>query len=429
MISSLAELENDRVVTVKRSPVRVLHVINGEDYAGAERVQDTLALRLPDYGYEVGFACLKPRRFAEARRAKAAPLFELPMRGKLDLSPVRRLAGIVRDGNYRLVHTHTPRTALVGLPAARLSGVPLIHHVHCQTAVEVGRRRWQDRLNLVVERLATYPAAKVLAVSASLHRYLLSRGYSPRQLRLTPNGVPVRRSVASAERPPTIGMIALFRPRKGLEVLLRSLSLLRQQGCPVRFRAVGRFQSPEYEKSVKRLAKTEGIDELIEWTGFREDVNAELAEMDALVLPSLVSEAMPMSALEAMAAGVVVIGTRVDGITDLIVDGVDGLLARPGDAVGLAAVIHKAMGGEIDTQPLRLHALRKQRSCYSDASMAAGVADVYEEVLNVGNVGWDPRACERRPTDDWDVANGGPALASSLVPPYGEAQPGETNKT
>ena len=38
----------------------MLHIINGEDYAGAERVQDTLALRLPDYGYEVGFACLKP---------------------------------------------------------------------------------------------------------------------------------------------------------------------------------------------------------------------------------------------------------------------------------------------------------------------------------------------------------------------------------
>ena len=344
----------------QRSAVRVLHVINGEEYAGAERVQDTLALALPEYGYDVGFACLKPQRFAEARRARQAPVYEVTMRGKLDLSPVRRLAAILRDDNYMLVHTHTPRTALVGLPAARIAGVPLVHHVHCQTAVEVGTRRWQDRLNLVIERLATYRAAKVIAVSASLYRYLLSHGYSRRQLRLTPNGVSARREAfppASDGRPPTVGMIALFRPRKGLEVLLRSLALLRQQGCPVHLRAVGRFQSLEYERQVKRLAGEEQVDDLIEWTGFRADVNAELARMDALLLPSLVSEAMPMSILEAMASGVVVIGTRVDGITDLIADGVDGLLARPGDAADLALAIHKVMSGAVDTEQLRSTAL------------------------------------------------------------------------
>lgn len=395
-LESIISVTRDRPPPTRRPAVPVLHVINGEDYAGAERVQDTLALCLPEYGYEVGFACVKPRRFAQARRARHSPVYDLPMRSKFDLSPVRRLAGILREGGYQLVHTHTPRTALVGLPASRLAGVPLVHHIHCQTSVEIGRRRWQDKLNLLIERMATYRAAKVVAVSASLRRYLIDHGYSARQLRLASNGVPARHGPprsAPVGAVPTVGVLALFRPRKGLETLLRALAILRDEGRPVRLRAVGRFQSIEYERQIKGLAKQEQLESLIEWTGFREDVNTELARMDLLVLPSLISEAMPMSVLEAMAAGVVVVGTRVDGITDLVVDGVDGLLARPGDARDLATAIHKAVSGEADIERLRSNALRKQRDCYSDRSMAAAVAKVYDEVLT--SVGWDERGKRR----------------------------------
>ncbi len=93
-------------------PARVMHVINGEHYAGAERVQDLLALRLGEFGYEVGFACLKPGRFVGQRRSQSAPLYELPMRSRLDLRPARRLARLVRAYGYQLIHTHTPRAAL-----------------------------------------------------------------------------------------------------------------------------------------------------------------------------------------------------------------------------------------------------------------------------------------------------------------------------
>lgn len=368
--------------------VRVLHVINGEDYAGAERVQDTLALRLPEYGYEVGFACLKPGRFALTRRSQRSPIYDTPMRTKFDLTPVRRLAEVVREDGYQIVHTHTPRTALIGAAVARRARVPLVHHVHCQTAVEVGSRRWQDRLNLLLERLATYRAAHVVAVSPSLHRYLLRRGYTNRQLRLVANGVPERpRSAAtigratSIGRLSTVGMIALFRPRKGLEVLLLALALLRDRHGRTRLRAVGRFQSPEYERDVKRRARELELSDLIDWTGFRANVAAELAEVDVLVLPSLVSEAMPMSLLEAMAAGVPVIGSRVDGITDLIDDGSDGLLVPPGDAGALADAIRRVIGAEVDVARLRHNAQGKQIERYSDSSMAAGVAGIYDEVL------------------------------------------------
>lgn len=376
-------------VRTASAPVRVLHVINGEDYAGAERVQDHLALRLSNEGFEVGFACLKPRRFAEMRQAVDAPLYELPMRSKFDASPVRRLARLLRDEGYALVHTHTPRTALVGCLAARLVRLPWVHHVHCQTAVEVGARRWQDKANLVLERWTTRGASRIIAVSPSLYRYLLRHGYSRQNLQLVPNGVPsLQLPLTGDQKHPhsgktawTIGAIALFRPRKGLETLLDALALVRQRGFDARLRAVGRFQSPAYEDEIQRRAARLGLASAICWAGFRQNVEAELARMDMLVLPSLVSEAMPMSILEAMAAGVPVVGSRVDGITDLVEDGVDGLLAEPGDAIDLANTVQRVITGEVDARELALRAHQKQRELLSDRSMAAAVAEVYWQVL------------------------------------------------
>jgi hypothetical protein len=79
-----------------RGTLRALHVINGEHYAGAERVQDLLAACLPQAGVEAGFACLKPNRFAAMRQSRATPLVEIPMRARFDIRPAFRLARIIK---------------------------------------------------------------------------------------------------------------------------------------------------------------------------------------------------------------------------------------------------------------------------------------------------------------------------------------------
>ena len=87
--------------------LRVLHLVNGEHYAGAERVQDLLALRLPDFNVDVTLACVKPGVFAQSRRSQATPLINLPMRGRLDVRPAWRLAKIVA-GKFRSdSHAHS----------------------------------------------------------------------------------------------------------------------------------------------------------------------------------------------------------------------------------------------------------------------------------------------------------------------------------
>ncbi|HUT93922.1 MAG TPA: glycosyltransferase [Thermoguttaceae bacterium] len=365
------------------APVRVLHVINGEHYSGAERVQDLLAGKLPELGFEVGFVCLKPGRFPEVRKCREAPLHEIAMRSRWDLRTVGRLVRIVRQGDYRILHAHTPRTLLIAALASLVTGVPLVYHVHSPTSRD-STHRWRNRLNALVEWLGMRAASALIAVSGSLADHTRGLGFSKRKVSVVRNGVPGRaaRSARPAtKREWTLGTVALFRPRKGMEVLLEALATLRAQGSSVRLRAVGGFETPEYERAVKCLVEKLGLADAVEWTGFTEEVDRELAEMDLFVLPSLFGEGLPMVVLEAMAAGVPVVATRVEGVPEAIRDRRDGLLAEPADPGSLARAIGRVVDGEVDWHALRTSARKRHAEAFSDRSMAAGVAEVYRRVL------------------------------------------------
>jgi len=370
----------------RRAPqrvVRVLHVINGEHYAGAERVQDLLAAGLGREGFRVGFACLKPGRFAAARQDQNAPLYALPMRHRFDLSVVWRLVRIIRRGRYELLHSHSTRSALVAGLAAKIAGVPMVHHVHSPTSRDSTHRR-RDRLNAMVERIVLGSASALIAVSGSLGRHLRQRGFDDRIVTVVPNGVPGRQAAPvrdCSKHGWTLGTVALFRPRKGIEVLLRAVAMLRREGLPVRLRAVGGFETPEYRREIERLVEELGLGDAVDWTGFSQDVDRELMQMDLFVLPSLFGEGLPMVLLEAMSAGLPVVATAVEGIPEAVRHGRDGLIAEPNDPHALAALLGRVIRGEVDRRRLRRSALQRHAESFSEKAMAAGVAGVYRRVL------------------------------------------------
>jgi len=362
----------------------VLHVINGEHYSGAERVQDLLAARLPDFGFSAAFACVKPDRFPRMPRSPRIPVLATPMKSRWDLRPARDLARLVRTGAFALLHAHTPRTAMVTAAAARLARVPWVYHVHSPASRD-STHRWRNYFNALVEYACLRSASAVIAVSGSLgERVRRWRSVGDRVF-VAPNGVPCqcpRPPRISDDGPWTLGTVALFRPRKGLEVLLESLAILAEQGERVRLRAVGDFETRDYREQVLALAQKLQVADRIDWTGFTNDVPAELALIDVFVLPSRFGEGLPMVLLEAMAAGVPTVATRVEGIPEVIRDGHDGLLVEPDDAHGLAAAIARFLRGQVDWAAIRANALRRHAERFSDHAMAACVAEVYRRVLS-----------------------------------------------
>jgi glycosyltransferase involved in cell wall biosynthesis len=165
-----------------------------------------------------------------------------------------------------------------------------------------------------------------------------------------------------------------------LEVLLESMAELRRWGHNVKLLAVGPFETPEYEAKIRDLVSKLKLTDAIEWTGFTRDVPAQLTRMDLFVLPSLFGEGLPMVVLEAMAAGVPVVATDVEGVTEAVRDGIDGVIARPADPDHLAGAMLRIISGNLNWEELRRSAYRRWQSRFSDVSMAQQVATVYREV-------------------------------------------------
>jgi glycosyltransferase involved in cell wall biosynthesis len=364
--------------------VFALHLVNGEHYSGAERVQDLLARQLPQFACEVGFVCVKPRRFPHARETKTAPLVEMPMRSRFDLRIVKRLAEMVRSEDYDLIHAHTPRTALVGRLAARKAGVPFIYHVHSPSGRDSTRRLF-NWINGTAERAAVRGADRLIAVSPGLRDYMVRRGTPQDQIVCVPNGVPgsanqpVRRAPSGTW---TLGAVALFRPRKGIEVLLETLAALRSRNIDVRLRAVGGFETETYKADILGLAERLDLTEAIDWIGFTRGINRELAKIHLFVLPSLFGEGLPMVVLEAMAAGLPVVASRVEGVPEAIIHRQTGLLVEPGSVSQLVQAIEVVVSGGVDYAELSRGARQRHADHFSDVRMAEGVATVYHDVLS-----------------------------------------------
>jgi glycosyltransferase involved in cell wall biosynthesis len=361
----------------------VLHVINGEHYSGAERVQDLLAANLPECGFQVGFACVKSGKFPYAREATSAPIYNLPMRRRFDLSVVPQLVKLIREEGYTLVHAHTPRSVMVGHVAAEAAGVPLVYHVHSPASRD--STRWlQNWINDRVERRSIRTAARLIAVSESLKRHMIGRGVPEDRIVCVPNGVPCQPDAVPRQTPQktwTLGTVALFRPRKGLEVLLQALAAARSHGHDVRLRAVGAFESPTYESAIMCLAERLDLGNVIDWVGFTRNVPAELARTDVFVLPSLFGEGRPMVVLEAMAMGLPVIASRVEGVTEIVTPRLTGLLVAPSSVNQLVQAINELITAKVDYTAMSRRGLERQREQFSERAMAAGVAQVYRDVL------------------------------------------------
>lgn len=366
-----------------------LHLINGEHYSGAERVQDLLAISLPKYGYEVEFATLKKGKFSVHRRS-TVPLHEFPMQGRFDFSTVKKIANLVRQRGFELLHAHTPRSLMVAAQVAYQTRLPLLYHVHSP----VGRdsTRWlQNKLNLWIEQFSLRRVTKMIAVSDNIAEYMAELGYRGDRVTVVPNGVPVisdEQNAAFASsgtfRSPwqwTLGTVALFRPRKGTEVLLDAVARLKADGLDVGVLAVGGFETEAYEQSLRTKADQLQISDRIHWTGFTSQVNEYFPQMDVFVLPSLFGEGLPMVILEAMALGRPVVASRVEGISQALRDGIDGKIVQPGCSQALAEGLRALLQPTVDLRQMGRDAQQRQRGSFSDLSMCRGTAAVYDQIL------------------------------------------------
>ena len=222
--------------------------------------------------------------------------------------------------------------------AARRAGVPrvvqFVHNMpsapHWPPAVE---RAVDRRVDAAVDAWVT----GAHAASASLERVAGMTGVHTVHYGIPPAAPAAPAAdLGYADGALNVAVVAAFEERKGHAVLLEAARAL---GDRARFALAGAGEAFERTRAAAAELPT------VRFLGRRADVPAILAASDALVLPSLANECLPYAILEAMAAGLPVVGTDVAGIPEEIADGETGYVVPPGDPAALADAIGRLADG------------------------------------------------------------------------------------
>jgi glycosyltransferase involved in cell wall biosynthesis len=334
------------------APVAVAHIITKLELGGAQ--QNTL--------FTVGH--LDPARYrpilitgepgfldGEARQLAGVEFHQVPslIRRLHPVSDLRALASLTSLlGRIRpaIVHTHSSKAGILGRWAARLADVPIIVHSIHGFGLTPRQSAFVRRALLAAERSAAGCTTRFFAVSEATRQAGIELGlFPPDRCTVIRSGVDLegyrrtvvdrrakRRELGVREDCSVVGMIAPLKPQKAPADFVRAAALVHAARPETRFLLIGDGELRDaVEAEIARL----GLSGTVTLLGWRRDIAEIMRCLDVFLLTSL-WEGLPRVYLEAGASGVPVVGTRVDGASEVIRDGVNGYLVEPGDIQGLA---------------------------------------------------------------------------------------------
>ncbi|WP_330476593.1 glycosyltransferase [Terrabacter sp. C0L_2] len=271
------------------------------------------------------------------------------------------LVRTLRRLDVDVVHATSLKADLLGAPAARLLGLPLVWHVHDRIAEDYLPARTVRAFRALARRVPSAVVANSAATAATLPG---ARGLTVAHPGLSPDQVAASPRRHQPEGPPVVGMVGRLSPTKGQLVLVRAARRIVDARPGTRFRLVGAaaFGAEDYEKQVRREIDRLGLADVVELTGFVADPRAELDALSVCVHASTVPEPFGQVVTEAMAWGVPVVATRGGGVDEIVrtqPPGADtGLLVAPDDDEALATAVLEALDrpGEALDRAARAHA-------------------------------------------------------------------------
>lgn len=319
-------------------------------------------------------------RSLESRSVRHTVIPELvraihPVKDVIAITKISRLLG---DERIQILHSHTAKSGVAGRICSAIRGVPCIFTPHGWAFSE--RNGGSVRLlALAAEKLLSCTTAAYIAVADDELRMGVTCGVAPRRyFHHIPNGITDLPSPRGAEGhpncPPRVIMVARMAPPKDFDLLLRAMADIEEE-----YRLVLVGDGPlrgEIEAKIEKL----GIGGRVLLLGLRDDVPVQLARSAIFVLSSL-SEALPVSIIEAMRAGLPVVASDVGGVNELIEDGATGYLTPRGDKNALREAIRTLIrDGALRQKQGRAGRARYEEK-FSALSMCAKVNALYRKVV------------------------------------------------
>ncbi|WP_375492754.1 glycosyltransferase [uncultured Jatrophihabitans sp.] len=355
---------------------QLIETVNGLVAAGNE-----VDVVLPGNGHlerELVVARLLVERFPVLRKAQLRPdrLLLLALVTPLVLFRlVRTIARLRPDVVY--VNTVTlPHWVL----AARLARRPILVHVH----------EAEEMLHPLARRVLYAPlraAHTVIANSATTARVIgrACRGVAGRLVEV-PNGVaPAPMADApQAVAPRKLVLVSRLSPRKGIHVALEAVALLRARGHAVDLEIHGTaFTGYEwYEQQLRRRAARDDLAGHVTFAGFTTSAGSAFASAHVVVAPSF-GESFGITVVEGMLAGRPVVASDVQGLAEIVQDGVTGLLVPVGDANALADAVGRLLDDDALADELASRGRLAARERYSISRYRTAIDEVVARTAGV----------------------------------------------
>ncbi len=351
----------------------VLHVIEHMHRGGRERALERLVRGMDGDRYHSIVATFLGGEIAEAMTADGFDLVRIDARP--DVARIGALARLIRERGVDLVHSHMFSGGAWGRAAALKAGVRGVLHTHATLSFR--EHPWKT---YVPELLLTGVTDKVICVSQAVYEHLafFLRPFRSRLvvisngLDVDPGGAPPRRDRSG---PPLIVGVGRFEPVKGFDVMLRALAELARRGVDFRCSMVG---DGGERAALEALSRSLGLEKQVAFVGYRSDVTALLADADLFVAPSH-REGLSNAVLEAMAAALPIVATRVGGNPQLL-DSIGGLVP-PADPPAMADEIQRLFADPRLARERGEKGHAKIVSEYTLASVVRRHEELYDELL------------------------------------------------
>ncbi len=390
--------------------IKVLHLITHFGYGGA--LDNTLLTvqRLSRERYEVHLAAGKlapPNGYtdweARARECSDAlfvfPNLLRPIHLPSDLKALQQITDFIREQKYQIVHTHCAKAGVLGRIAARRAGVPVVIHTYHSFGWQVAHtfypavwkncvssaKKW---LYVLLERYGASLSDALITVADLSKREALHYNLAPPEKFTTIySGIDLDRfCTRSASRNklcrsfglnperPIIGTVGRLSTQKAPLDFVRAAKIILQYKPEVQFIMAGNGPAaPEVEKAI-------GAEQRIKKLGFQGNVPEILGMLDIFVLSSL-WEGLGRALTEAMAMGLPVAATNVNGVPELVAHGKTGMLSPPREPIQLAANITWLLDHPSEAREMGARARERVLSAFGIEMMVAQIEELYERFL------------------------------------------------
>jgi glycosyltransferase involved in cell wall biosynthesis len=374
-------------------PLRIAYVTGALYTGGAERRMLALAQGLPKDRFEVEFVLLTHAGPAapllEAAGARVRVLGWARRRSRLHLLrwiwDVARLGPQLRSGRYDVLDAWLFHAYAVTALVRPVAGAPVMfsgRHFMAEGQPHFGR------LERFLDALARRRSDAIVAVGDAVRDDAIAHEHlDPAKMRVIRNGVVIPAPMLQAEREAiragwgfgprnvVVGSVANYKPRKGLDMLIRIAAGLRPEMPELRLVLVGEgTHRPVLEALIAEL----GVGDIVRLHGRELDARRLYGAFDVFAHASE-TEGLPNAVIEAAAAALPIVATRAGGTAETVEDGVSGVLVPVDDEAAFSAALRRLAGDRGLRKQLGTAARQRAASIFGMDRMVAEFAALYEE--------------------------------------------------